>query len=192
MKLTLLDNRDSFVWNLFHLAKSAGAEVELHEARTARLKDFTAAPPEALLIGPGPGHPREAELSRQLFRALPGTTMLGVCLGHQALALAHGASITASPELAHGRPVEVHHEGSGLFRGLSSPCLAGRYHSLTVDPASLPESLSPLAVSPTGELLAIAHRTRPHFGVQFHPESILSDCGPALLTNFLELARRAR
>jgi len=189
MKLTILDNRDSFVWNLVHLAAALGVEVELLEARTTALKDLTNPPPAALLIGPGPGHARDARLSQELFRALPKTPILGVCLGHQALALAHGATIGPAPELAHGRPIEVHHNQTALFRGLPNPTRAGRYNSLTVEPASLPQTLTITATSQAGEVLGLAATASPHFGVQFHPESILSDCGPQLLGNFLALAR---
>ena len=189
MRLTILDNRDSFVWNLVQLATGLGIEVDLRAAQSTRLEELVDRPPDALLIGPGPGHPREARLSIELFGALPELPILGICLGHQALALAHGAAIAGSPELAHGRPIEVHHDASGLFRGLPQPATAGRYHSLTVVEASLPKGLTVTARSPAKEVLALADRTRPHFGLQFHPESILADCGPALLRNFLALAQ---
>ena len=187
MRLAIVDNRDSFIWNLVHLAAGLGVEVELFEARTTTLADLRRNRPEALLVGPGPGHPAQAGLSLELFDAFPGLPILGVCLGHQALAVARGARITRSPELAHGRPVEVVHDGSGLFAGLPSPFLAGRYHSLSVADEGLPANLEVLARSPLGEILAMADRERPHFGVQFHPESQLAENGAELLGNFLAL-----
>lgn len=191
MRLTILDNRDSFVWNLVQLAKELGAEVELLEASRTHLEDLVACPMDALLVGPGPGHPRQAQLSVALFRALPKLPILGICLGHQALALAHGASIMGCLELAHGCPIEVLHSHRGLFHELPSPAIAGRYHSLTVSEKSLPGTLEISARSPSGEILALASRLQPHYGVQFHPESILSNCGKQLLQNFFTLAARA-
>jgi anthranilate synthase/aminodeoxychorismate synthase-like glutamine amidotransferase len=191
MRLSILDNRDSFVWNLVHLAAGLGVEVELLEARTTSLAPLAASPPEVLLIGPGPGPPSAATLSLALFEALPRVPILGVCLGHQALALARGATIESTPKLAHGRPVELQHDGTGLFEGLPRPAFAGRYHSLTVCPSGLPSTLEVIARSPEGEVLALADRERPHFGVQFHPESILSNCGHELLANFFDTARAA-
>ena len=138
MPLALLDNRDSFTWNLVQALAGLGQEVRVLERETATLMDFQGLRPERIVVGPGPGHPCDADLARALFEAFPTTPMLGVCLGHQALALAAGAVIGGSPELAHGRPVEVVHAGQGLFRGLPSPFAAGRYHSLCVLEDDLP------------------------------------------------------
>ncbi|MDF1798032.1 MAG: aminodeoxychorismate/anthranilate synthase component II [Planctomycetota bacterium] len=187
MALALLDNRDSFTWNLVQALAGLGQEVRVLERATATLADFQELAPERIVVGPGPGHPRDATLSQALFAAFPGTPMLGVCLGHQALALAAGATIGGSPELAHGRPVEVLHHDAGIFRGLPSPFEAGRYHSLCVVEDGLPPELEVTARSPLGEVLALRHRAHPHVSVQFHPESILCDQGPALLANFLGL-----
>ena len=185
--LALIDNRDSFTWNLVQGLEALGMEVRVFEAGTATFRDFTELQASHILVGPGPGHPREAKLSLELFNGLPSTPILGVCLGHQALALAAGAAICGTPELAHGQPIGVHHNGTGLFRGLETPVHMGRYHSLTVARESVPTRLQITATSNQGEVLAIAHRTRPHYGVQFHPESILSEGGQGLLLNFLEL-----
>lgn len=184
--LALLDNRDSFTWNLVQGLQALGAKVRVFGAGTASLQDFTELNADRILVGPGPGHPRDAKLSLELFQALPHTPILGVCLGHQALALDAGATICGTPELAHGQPIAVHHTGTGLFRGLKASVHMGRYHSLTVAPDSIPKNLHITATSSRGEVLAIAHKTRPHSGVQFHPESILSEDGQALLRNFLE------
>ncbi len=185
MRLAFLDNRDSFTWNLVQDLKTLGADVHVFERNHANLGDFRSLAPTHILIGPGPGHPRDAGPSAALYEAFAQTPILGVCLGHQALALAAGAAIGETPELAHGRPVEVHHDGTGLFHNLPSPVEMGRYHSLTVLEADLPAALTITAKSKAGEVLAIAHKTRPHYGVQFHPESILSGSGRQLLSNFL-------
>ena len=185
MPLALVDNRDSFTWNLVQLLWTLDQEVVVLERSRATLDDLRELAPERIVVGPGPGHAREAELSLAIFEAFEETPVLGVCLGHQALALAAGARITSAPELAHGRPVEVHHAGQGLFRGLTTPFRAGRYHSLTVAPEELPPELEITARSAIGEVLGLAHTRRPHLGVQFHPESILSELGSALVANFL-------
>ena len=187
MVLALVDNRDSFTWNLVQACAALGAEVRVLERARHGLADLLALDPARVLVGPGPGHPRDADLALAIFAALPDRPVLGVCLGHQALGLGLGAEVATTPELAHGRPVEVHHDGTGLFAGLPAPFPAGRYHSLTLVEASLPAELAVTARSPAGEVLAVAHRTRPHLGVQFHPESILCPDGPRLLANFLAL-----
>ena len=206
MRLAILDNRDSFIWNIVHLAHACGADVRLFDAqgrarfdtRTGALApaapDPACAPlaalqayaPDALIVGPGPGHPDAATLAFDVFRAFPDHPVLGICLGHQVLGRLHGASIVRSQELGHGRPLQIHHDGSGLFRNLPSPCTAGRYHSLCV--AEVPPTLVGNARSPGGELLALADPKRPHTGIQFHPESLLSDCGAQLVTTFCESA----
>ncbi|MFT4709089.1 MAG: anthranilate synthase component 2 [Bacteroidia bacterium] len=185
--LALLDNRDSFTWNLVQGLEALGTEVRVFEANAATFQDFAQLQADHILVGPGPGHPKDAKLSIELFEALSSTPILGVCLGHQALAFSAGAAICEAPELAHGQPIGVQHNRTGLFKGLDAPVAMGRYHSLSVDPDSVPACLEVTATSNLGEVLAIAHRTRPHFGVQFHPESILSEGGQALLKNFLEL-----
>lgn len=191
MRLAILDNRDSFIWNIVHLARDLGAEVTLLEASSANLRDFQNLAPDAILIGPGPGHPRQAKLSFELFQAFPQLPILGICLGHQVLGLCHGAKITGAPVLAHGRPVQIVHEQTGIFQYVPSPCHAGRYHSLTLSPDEMPATLAIIARSPDDEILAIKARQHPHVGLQFHPESLLSNCGPALLGNFLGTKRPA-
>lgn len=203
MRLAILDNRDSFIWNIVHLAHACGADVRLFDAQgrarfdtrtgalppsdaDAGIQALQAFAPDALIVGPGPGHPDAATLSFDVFRHFPSHPVLGICLGHQVLGRLHGAPIARSQELGHGRPLDIHHDGTGLFRGLPSPCRAGRYHSLCV--AQAPPSLVATAHSTGGELLALADPERPHAGVQFHPESLLADCGAQLITTFCESA----
>lgn len=202
MRLAILDNRDSFLWNIVHLAHAGGADVQVFDrfgsrvdkarptapapATTPTLATIQAWSPDALIVGPGPGHPDAATLSFDVFRAFPDKPVLGICLGHQVLARLHGGAVGRSQELGHGRPLEVHHDAAGLFAGLHTPCTAGRYHSLCVTAA--PGTLTVTARSPGGEILGLQDPARPHMSVQFHPESQLSDCGPALLANFCALA----
>jgi len=200
MRLALLDNRDSFVWNLVHLAHQRGADVRLFgptghalfDTREGPLEPASRAPglaaleafaPDAVLVGPGPGHPDAATLARAVFERFTDRPVLGVCLGHQVLARLHGAGIARSEELGHGRPVRIAHDGSGLFAGLDQQATAARYHSLCA--VDVPGPLRVTARSPGGEVLAVAHRTHPHCGVQFHPESLLASCGARLMDNFL-------
>jgi anthranilate synthase/aminodeoxychorismate synthase-like glutamine amidotransferase len=183
--LALLDNHDSFTWNLVQGFQTVGCEVRVFEAATATFQDFAELAPSHIVVGPGPGHPKDATLSMELFEAFPGLPMLGVCLGHQALALGAGAKITGTPELAHGQPIDVLHKGGDLFHGLDNPVPMGRYHSLTVSAEGLPSCLEVTATSRKGEVMGITHRERPHLGVQFHPESILSGGGLTLFRNFL-------
>jgi anthranilate synthase/aminodeoxychorismate synthase-like glutamine amidotransferase len=185
LRLAFLDNRDSFSWNLIQDLKSLGADVFVFEREKADLGQFKTLQADRIVIGPGPGHPQDAQLASALFAAFPKTPILGVCLGHQVLAHRLGATITGTPELAHGRPILVEHTGQGLFHGLKNPAVMGRYHSLTVSPDGLPEQVRVLAESECGEILALRHCSSPHWGVQFHPESILSKEGRLLLANFV-------
>ncbi len=191
MKLLLLDNYDSFTWNLAHGFMESGAAVEVvmnDEVSVAQVADGGF---DALVISPGPGRPEQAGISLDLVRAHDGRTpLLGVCLGHQAIAQAFGARIVEAPKLMHGKTSPVFHRGSELFRGLSSPFQAMRYHSLMVDPADLDPEVKVTARSDDRVIMAIEHVTRPVYGVQFHPESILTDVGQQLMANFLELVRR--
>jgi anthranilate synthase/aminodeoxychorismate synthase-like glutamine amidotransferase len=186
MRLAILDNRDSFIWNIVHLAHQSGADVRLFDGESDDLAAVQSHCPDAVIVGPGPGHPDQSRLSFELFRAYPDLPVLGICLGHQVLARLHGATIARSKELGHGRAIDIHHAGAGLFQGVPDPCHGGRYHSLCV--TELPATLLATAHSLGGELMAIADPVRPHFGVQFHPESLLADCGAQLLANFFALA----
>lgn len=180
--LLLLDNRDSFVWNLAQAFAALGADVEV--VRSDRCELATLSRAAALVVSPGPGHPADAGLSIAAIRTYTGRLpILGVCLGHQAIGAAFGAGIDRGPP-THGIATPVHHDGKGLFAGLPDPLPAARYHSLYVR-EPLPPELAATARSADGHLMALRHRTAPTFGVQFHPESFRTPHGTRLLANFL-------
>lgn len=184
--LVLLDNRDSFTFNLAQAFQALGARVEVRAARSTNLAALRRLKPTRLVLGPGPGRPEAAALSLAALRAFaPAIPTLGVCLGFQVIGLAFGAAIERSREPTHGRAVRVHHDGCGLFRGLGSPLAFTRYNSLCVRPEELPACLAAGAHAEGGELMALRHREWPLEGVQFHPESVLSEGGMELLANFL-------
>jgi len=188
MHLLLLDNYDSFTWNLAHYLEELGACVEVRRNDEVDCGWVNGRSFDAVVLSPGPGRPEEAGISRELIRALaPGTPLLGVCLGHQAIAQAFGART-----LVHGKTSEIRHDGSGLFSGLPSPFEATRYHSLVVERSSLPEELQVDAWSDEGVVMGLRHRELPLYGVQFHPESILTLQGKPLLANFLARVAVAR
>ena len=185
----VVDNYDSFTYNLVHeLGRHA---LDLHVARNDALEvdGITASPPAAIVFSPGPGTPDRAGRCLDLIRALHGSVpMLGVCLGHQAIGQAYGARVVHSGAVVHGQATAVEHSGHALFEGIPKRFSAGRYHSLCVDPASLPSGLEAIAMADDGTLMAVADRGAPVFGVQFHPESVLTKHGPRLLANFLTIA----
>lgn len=193
MRVLLLDNYDSFTWNLAHYLEELGAKVEVFLNDEIGVERVQEAGYDAWVISPGPGRPEEAGVSLDLVRAANGRTpLLGVCLGHQALAQAHGARIVQAPVLMHGKTSAIHHDGRGVFRGLDRPFEAMRYHSLVVEPESLPGAFEVSARTDDGVVMGIRHRGRPSFGIQFHPESILTLAGKPLLANFLAIAARVR
>lgn len=180
--ILLLDNKDSFVWNLAQALGELGAPVEV--VRSDRIDVEAAGGRAAVVISPGPGRPEQAGSSIAVIRRWSGALpILGVCLGHQAIGAAFGAAVVRG-EPVHGRATPVHHDGTGLFAGLPAPLLACRYHSLYVTP-DLPADLVATAHTPAGEVMALRHRAHPTFGVQFHPESFRTPDGPRLLRNFL-------
>jgi anthranilate synthase component 2 len=188
--LLLIDNYDSFTYNLFHYLGELGAEVrvvrndEISAAQALELK------PESIVLSPGPCTPNEAGICLDVIRQADGRMpILGVCLGHQAIGQVYGGSIVRAPEPMHGKLSKVHHSGKSVFRGLNNDFLATRYHSLTIDPPSMPPSLEVTATSDDGVIQGVMHKTHPVHGVQFHPESIASENGHALLANFLAIAR---
>jgi anthranilate synthase/aminodeoxychorismate synthase-like glutamine amidotransferase len=190
MRILLLDNYDSFTWNLAHYLEELGAQVEVVLNDAIDVTEVCRRGFDAWVLSAGPGRPEHAGISLDLARAAEGVPLLGVCLGHQALALAHGASIVRAAVLMHGKTSSIRHDGRGLFRGLSNPFVATRYHSLVVDEATVADPLEIVARSVDGVVMALRHRDRPSFGVQFHPESVLTVAGKSLLANFLAVASR--
>jgi len=186
--ILVLDNHDSFTFNLVQALGTLGAEVQVRASDAIDLAGIEALSPAGILISPGPGRPAGAGVSMQVVKELGARVpLLGVCLGHQALCEALGARVVHAQALVHGRTSRVHHDGRGLFLGLPQPFLAARYHSLVVESQSLPECLEACAFTEAGELMAVRHRSFPLHGVQFHPESFLTELGPRLLQNFLHL-----
>lgn len=185
-RILLVDNYDSFTYNLAQAIGTIGADVDVRRADVVFPADVAAEPPHALVISPGPGTPERAGNSMALVRALSGKVpILGVCLGHQAIGAVFGGRVVRAPAVVHGKTSRVSHDGVDLFAGIPSPFVATRYHSLVVDEATLPSVLRVTARSADGLLMAFRHETHPTFGVQFHPESVLTRHGPKLLANFL-------
>ena len=193
--LLVLDNYDSFTYNLVQYAGELGAEPAVYRNNALTTEEALALQPEAIVISPGPCTPREAGISISLIQAAAGRVpVLGVCLGHQAIGQAFGGDVVRAERLMHGKTTMVAHDGHALFDGIPSPVEVMRYHSLIVAPDSLPRELQIIAWSsdrePGREIMALAHRTYPVYGVQFHPESVATTEGKRLLANFLELTRR--
>jgi anthranilate synthase component 2 len=187
--LLLIDNYDSFVHNLARYFRRLGQETVVVRNDALSPDEIAARRPAAIVLSPGPCTPAEAGCSLEVVRQLAGRIpILGVCLGHQAIGAALGTQIVRAPVPMHGRTSAIKHNGRGLFAGLPQPLTVGRYHSLVVDPASLPGELEVTATTADGVIMALAHRRWPVFGVQFHPESILTEGGYAILANFLRLA----
>ena len=187
--LLLIDNYDSFVHNLARYFAELGCETRVVRSDAVTVAEVRELAPAAIVISPGPCTPREAGVSVALIRELaPSVPMLGVCLGHQAIAAALGGQVIRADEPVHGRTSWVRHDGRRLFKGLPNPLRATRYHSLIVDEVTLPSDLIVTARTEDGVPMALEHERWPLFGVQFHPESVLSQCGRSLLGNFLSLA----
>jgi anthranilate synthase component 2 len=187
----LIDNYDSFTYNLWHFLGELGAEVTVKRNDALSVDDVLAMKPQGIVISPGPSDPDHAGICLDLVRRSGRVPVLGVCLGHQAIGQAIGGKIVRAPAPMHGKLSAIRHDGSGVFAGLSNPFLATRYHSLIVERASLPPALRVTAWTEDGLIMGVAHRERPIHGVQFHPESIASVGGHALLKNFLDLAAEA-
>ena len=187
----LIDNYDSFTYNLWHFLGELGAEVTVRRNDALDVAEALAMKPQGIIISPGPSDPDRAGICLELVRRAGNVPLLGVCLGHQALGQAMGGKIIRAPEPMHGKLSEIYHDGSGVFARLPNPLKATRYHSLIVERASLPDSLRLTAWTEDGLVMGIAHRERPLHGVQFHPESIASVAGHSLLKNFLEIAAQA-
>ncbi len=187
-RVTILDNYDSFTYNLAQAFGTLGAHVRVVRSDAIDADELRTQAPDAIVISPGPGTPERAGNSMSVIRTLTGhVPILGVCLGHQAIGAVFGGRVVRAPAVVHGKTSSVGHDGSPLFSGVPSPFVATRYHSLVVDESTLPDVLAITARSEDGLLMAFAHRSHPTFGVQFHPESVMTKFGPRLLANFLEV-----
>jgi anthranilate synthase/aminodeoxychorismate synthase-like glutamine amidotransferase len=191
--LLLIDNYDSFTFNLYQYLAELGADVEVHRNDQISVEDCLAMRPDHIVISPGPCTPTEAGVSLAAIAALAGELpVLGVCLGHQAIGQAFGGKVVRNARIVHGKASPIHHRGDGIYRGLPSPFPAGRYHSLVVERRSLPRALAVTAWTREGEIMGLRHRTLEVEGVQFHPESVLTEQGKALLSNWLARVRAPR
>jgi anthranilate synthase component II len=187
--IVLIDNYDSFTFNLVHYFGELGEEVFVHRNDKIASAAVLAADPDAIVLSPGPCTPKEAGICLDLIKATGGSIpILGVCLGHQAIGEAFGGKVVRAPKPVHGKLSDIRHDGSGIFRGINSSFKATRYHSLVVERESLPPALAATADTEDGLIMALAHKRFPVHGVQFHPESIASEHGHLLLRNFLEIA----
>lgn len=187
--ILVIDNYDSFTYNLVHYLNELGAETTVYRNDKITVQDALAMRPEAVLLSPGPCTPNEAGICLPLIAGAPDDLpILGVCLGHQAIGQALGGEVIRAKALMHGKTSPMHHEGKGVFKGLPDPFTATRYHSLSVKRETLPDVLEITAWTDDGEVMGFQHRTRPLHGVQFHPESIATEGGHQLLLNFMDLA----
>jgi anthranilate synthase/aminodeoxychorismate synthase-like glutamine amidotransferase len=193
LRVLLVDNYDSFVYNLVQELGEIGAEPVVHRNDSIDLDGIRSVDPDAIVVSPGPGRPEESGISLDVVSELAGEyPILGVCLGHQCIGQAFGATIVRAPVLMHGKTSDVSHDGKGLFAGLPNPFVATRYHSLTVEPSTVPDCLEVTATDSAGVIMGLRHKELPVEGVQFHPESVLTTSGPDLLRNFLEFAASSR
>jgi anthranilate synthase component 2 len=187
--ILVVDNYDSFTYNLVHYLNELGAETLVHRNDALSVDQALALKPQGVLLSPGPCTPNEAGVCLGLLAAAPADLpILGVCLGHQAIGQAFGGQVVRAKEIMHGKTSPIHHTGQGVFAGLKNPFTATRYHSLSVPRETLPAELEVTAWTDDGEVMGLQHRERPVHGVQFHPESIATECGHELLANFLALA----
>jgi anthranilate synthase component 2 len=188
-RVVVIDNYDSFVYNLVQYLGELGADPVVHRHDEVSVDDVVALEPDAVVISPGPGRPEDAGVSNALIERLAGhTPVLGVCLGHQCIGAVFGGRVVRAPEVVHGKTSMVHHRGQGVLAGLPEPFEATRYHSLVVDPGAVPADLEVTATTGDGTIMALRHRRFAVEGVQFHPESILTTAGKQLMANFLAKA----
>jgi anthranilate synthase component 2 len=191
--ILLVDNYDSFTYNLFHYLGQLGADVVVKRNDELTAAEALGLKPEGIVLSPGPCTPDEAGICMDLIRTANGRMpILGVCLGHQSIGQVYGGKVVRAPEPMHGKLSRIHHTGKSVFRGLNNDFLATRYHSLTIAPETMPSVLEVTAQSDDGVIQGVMHKTHPVHGVQFHPESIASENGHALLENFLKIARDAK
>jgi anthranilate synthase component 2 len=187
--VTLIDNYDSFTFNLVHYFGQLGANVTVHRNDSVSVSDVIQAAPDAIVLSPGPCTPHEAGICMELIRSASETIpIFGVCLGHQSIGEVFGGDVVRAPLPIHGKMATIHHTGATVFRGIDGPFQATRYHSLVVKRETLPDCLQITAQTPDDLIMALSHKTRPVHGVQFHPESITSQHGHKILRNFLDLA----
>ena len=187
--LLMIDNYDSFTYNLVQYFGELGEDVRVARNDQITLEEIAALNPDRICVSPGPCSPAEAGISVPVIQAFAGKKpILGVCLGHQAIGAAYGGNIVRAQQIMHGKTVRISHTGTDIFTGLPTPYTVIRYNSLTIDPATLPECLAVTATAPDGDIMGVRHKMLPLYGVQFHPESVLSEHGHALLRNFLNLA----
>ncbi|SFK12161.1 aminodeoxychorismate/anthranilate synthase component II [Caulobacter sp. UNC279MFTsu5.1] len=191
--ILVIDNYDSFTYNLVHYLNELGADTVVHRNDDLSVQEALGLRPNAVLLSPGPKAPDQAGICLPLLRGAPDDlAILGVCLGHQAIGQAYGGDVIRAKEVMHGKTSKIFHNDKGVFKGLPNPFIATRYHSLAVDKATLPADLEITAWTEDGEIMGVQHRTRPVYGVQFHPESIATEGGHQLLANFLDLAKVQR
>ncbi len=185
--ILIIDNYDSFTYNLVQYLGELGEDLQVFRNDKITIKEIERLKPDRIVISPGPGRPKEAGISKELIKHFASKVpILGVCLGHQCIAEVFGARIVRAVRLMHGKTSEIYHQGKGIYRGLPKPFIATRYHSLIVDPQSLPDCLTVTARTREKEIMGLHHKKYRVEGVQFHPESILTDMGKKLLRNFLE------
>jgi anthranilate synthase component 2 len=187
--ILVIDNYDSFTYNLVHYLNELGAQTSVVRNDALTVEQALGQKPEAVLLSPGPCDPDQAGICLPLLKGAPeDLAILGVCLGHQAIGQAFGGDVVRAKALMHGKTSQIHHDGQGLFAGMPNPFTATRYHSLAVERATLPADLVVTAWTEDGEIMGLQHKTRPIYGVQFHPESIATEGGHQLLANFLDMA----
>ena len=190
MSFLVIDNYDSFTYNLVHYLGELGAELDVRRNDTLSADEALALKPEGIILSPGPCSPNEAGICLELIEKAAGNVpILGVCLGHQSIGQAYGGDVVRSSSLMHGKVSAITHEGTSVFKGLNGPVNVTRYHSLTIDPKSVPDDLVVTASADDGTIMGVMHRHHPVHGVQFHPESIASEHGHHMLRNFLDIAK---
>ncbi len=186
--ILVIDNYDSFTYNIVQFLGQMGADIQVVRNDEVTLDEIKALAPTHIVVSPGPGTPDDGGVSLDVIRELGATTpVLGVCLGHQCIGQAYGGIVHRAGRLMHGKVSDVYHNGDGLFAGLPNPFVATRYHSLIVEEDTLPDVLEITARTDQGEIMGLRHKEYPVYGVQFHPESILTECGPQILQNFLNV-----
>lgn len=188
--ILMIDNYDSFTYNLVQYLGELGQELQVYRNDAITVEKIKKLKPKQIVISPGPGNPDESGVSLDIIKKLgPTTPLLGVCLGHQCIGQVYGGKVVGAGRLMHGKTSPIHHTGKGLFKGLDNPFTATRYHSLLVERKSLPDELSITAETAEREIMGLQHKKHPVYGVQFHPESILTQSGKDILKNFLSLTR---